>query len=200
MSVIIDQLRISDDGKNLFIDVHVNKSSYFENVYLRRITICTEDQVSELNPQAYSNDFIYQEEIPHVVDGEVVEMKELHRVLCSNVFNEKFKKCDLSHNMFFVYIDCAGTPSSDTPCRLDEMTTLGVTLDYGVIYNIAMNNTRELADTCKVPQRFHDFILNFEAMKISIETEHYIPAIHYWKNILGQPHGAYMHKGCGCHQ
>ena len=37
--VQFDQLRISDDGKELFIDVHVNTSSYFKNVYLNGIVI-----------------------------------------------------------------------------------------------------------------------------------------------------------------
>lgn len=199
MSVIFDQLRISDDGNNLYIDAHVNKASYFENVYLRRITICTENQISELNPKSYGENFIYQEEINPVEDGDTTEMKELHRVLCSAMFNEKFNRCDLSHNMFFVFIDCAGIPAPDTPCRLDEMTTLGVTLDYGVIYNVAMNNTKEFIKECKLSKNFLNYILNYEAMKFSIETEHYVSAIWYWKSILGLASGTPVYKGCGCH-
>ena len=347
MSVIFDQLRISNDGQSMFINAHVNKASYFDDIYLKRITICTEEQISELNPHTYGEDFIYQQDIeplssieqlydktqilsekqllgkmlenggwrisiepkegaetnalsvvlsgkfsqfdtgytpklvvatnafnpltdnlnhPEIlftIDGTVFEgkghrvwqfkgkgdvgqntmlsfylfnqtgeeiytytrldvtddfnflhflwqgysvipesnQKEVHLVLNNNSFNEKFKYSDMSHNMFFVYIECEGTPAVDTPCMLDEMTTLGVTFDYGAVFNPAMNITRELADTCKIPQNFLDFILNYDALKIALETEHYVPAIEYWNRLMvnGQNIGSGTTKLCGCH-
>lgn len=349
--VTFEQLRISDDGQSLFIDAHVNKASCFDNVNLKSITICTEDQVSETDPLTYGDDFIYQEDIsalpveekvydkPQVLSenqllghmlenggwsvnldfpqgsvepfisivfsgkfsdfdtgyppmlivatehfdplnpsddsnalfyatGEKYEekghetwrfktdgiitshlppyhpvcfylfkqetaghytyvrlndtddpnflhffyqgwyklrgenKKEVHLVLNKNDFNENFTKGDLSHNMFFVYIECEGTPCPDTPCRLDEMTTLGVTFDYGIIFNQAMGFTRELGKDCDIPKNFIDFILNFDALKLAIETEHYVPAIGFWKWITQNRsfgHGGYLPKPCGCH-
>lgn len=207
MSVIFDQLRISDDGKELYIDAHVNQAHYFDNVYLRRITICTEDQVSELNPQSYGSDFVYQKEITPTAyehptldeDSGINLMKELHLVLTPFMLNEKFKAIDFSHNIFFVYVDCAGIPAPDTPCTLDELTTLGVTFDYGVIFNRGMQFTKELADTCNIPSRFIDFILNVEALKISIETGHYVPAIQYWKNLMKMNNKNISSRPCNCH-
>lgn len=348
--VTFEQLRISDDGQSLFIDAHVNKASYFDDVYLKSITICTEDQVSESDPLSYGEDFIYQANIvsidtvhplydkvkilsenqlveimqenggwhisydtpveaenpaisivlsgkfsvldsdyapklvvatsafnpqtdylnnPEVlftVDGvhyseqghdtwrftgkgftnnnpspcfylykqetsgnysyvrldetddvnflhflwqvwyieSSTSQKEVHLVLNKNGFNEKFTAGDLSHNMFFVYIECEGTPAPDTPCRLDEMTTLGVTFDYGVIFNQAMGYTRELSDDCQMPKGFIDFILNYDALKLAIETDHWIPAIGFWKGLtqsLYFEHGGNggVTKPCGCH-
>lgn len=349
--IIFDQLRISDDGKKMYINAHVNKARYFADVHLKKLTICTEDQVSETNPLDYADDYIYQEniepsesesvlpvyskpqilseqqlldkmdnyggillestgledsetnylslvlsgkfsvldtgytpklvvatgaynpetdnlnndEILFTIDGihyeekghdtwrfqgkgevklnQIVHLylykqdtlgnyvfvrldatddynflhflwnlysiipqsnkKELHLVLSSNDFNEKFTKTDLSHNMFFIYIECEGTPDSCVPCRLDEMTTLGVTFDYGAVFNPAMNITRELADTCKIPQHFLDFILNYDALKIAIETEHYVPAIGYWKRLVDIGSNGTAANGipkpCGCH-
>ena len=329
--VIYDQLRISDDGQSIFIDAHVNKATYFDNVYLKRITICKEDQVSETNPTSFGDNFIYQEDIEEVhelhpiydttqtlseknllskineyggwqinyeakadavnnyvsilfsgkfsqMDTELTPIlvvssnafnpledslnspevlftangtsysgqghnvwqfknkgkvnqnevlnfylyyqnplgtynyvrldetddinflhffwqiysvvpkqnrKELHLVLNKNSFNEKFTAGDLSYNMFFVYIECDGVPSSDTPCTLDEMTTLAVTFDYGIIFNQALNYTKQLQEECDVPQEFVDFILNYNALKLAIETEHFIPAIQFWKYLSG---------------
>lgn len=347
--IIYDQLRISDNGQTMFIDAHVNKAEYFKDIHIKRITICTEDQVSETNPLAYGSDFIYQEdytpiseyrpvyektqvlseqqllnkmnsfggvsleytpisdsssnalsiilsgkypvldssyspklvvatnafnplednlnndEILFTADGTIYEdkghtvwqfkgkgnikayekvniylykqssldtfeyvridstsddeflhcyyqvysdvinmtYKELHLVLDKNSFNEKFNRQDLSHNMFFVYIECEGTPDPCTPCRLDEMTTLGVTFDYGVIFNKAMNYTRELANDCTIPHEFIDFILNFDALKLAIETEHYVPAIGFWNNMVGEKGilgtAGSVTKPCGCH-
>ena len=33
--ILFDQLRISDDGKRLYINAHVNKADYFANVYIQ---------------------------------------------------------------------------------------------------------------------------------------------------------------------
>lgn len=349
--VIYDQLRVSDDGKALIINAHVNKAKYFDDVYLKKITICTEDQVSETNPLAYGDKFIYQadiipetiteaiydkvqilsenqlyskmnsnggwnipfelrpnaedyalsvafsgkfgsldsefapklviatsafnpevdniysQEVLFTIDGthhdekghqtwlfkgkgdikecsnvyfylfkqssqsafEYVRLdstddfnflhflwqayvfytedrkKEVNLVLGVNDFNENFTASDLSQNMFFVYIECEGTPDPCVPCRLDEMTTLGVTFDYGIMFNQAMNFTRELADTCNIPQNYLNFIMNYDALKLAIETEHYVPAINYWNNLMGKQ-GIFSNssksgtvKPCGCH-
>ena len=180
----------------MFLDAHVNKASYFDDVYISKVTICTEAQVSETSPLAYGDGYIYQENADS-------SQKEVHLVLNKNSFNEKFTASGLSSNMFFVYVECSGTPSSDAPCRLDEMTTLGVTLDYGAIYNPAMNYTRELGESCKIPRNFIDFILNYEALKVAIETEHYVPAIERWKWLMNNASGKTTDhtnsKPCGCY-
>jgi hypothetical protein len=111
-----------------------------------------------------------------------------------------FSGSDLSHNMFFVYIET--TPlSAETPCYFGGETTLGVTFDYGLIYQQAMGYTRELSDDCDIPRGFIDYILNYEALKLSLETEHWIPAIGYWKGLTdsGNMTTSYRTKGCRCH-
>ena len=61
MSVIFDQLRISDDGKRMYINAHVNKACYFDDVYLDSITIMTSDKVSETNSRIPTSDYIYNQ-------------------------------------------------------------------------------------------------------------------------------------------
>ena len=367
--VLYDQLRISDDGQSMFIDAHVNQASYFDNVYLKKITICTEDQVSEINPQIVGDKFIYQADIASTIQaiptplynktrvlsesqlidamlenggwgirfiinmgytvrrldvvlsgkfsvcgdtlapklvvannafnpetdslespdvlftvngtyheekghdtwlfkghGEIGQYstpkfylykqvetdtyeyvrldetddvnflhflwqvwvstpqetkKELHLVLGKSSFDEafnntnegepidpskpiatvSFSNADLSHNMFFVYIETTPIPI-DVPCSLGGEITLGVTFDYDAVFTPAMNYTRQLADKCEIPSNFIDFILNFNALKLAIETEHYVPAIQYWRNLMGDKGmlGARDNiRPCGCH-
>ena len=366
MSVIFDQLRISDDGQKLYLDAHVNKASYFENMSIKKVTVCTEEQVSELQPKLYGSKFIYQTDVhpvdtlsplygnvqilseknlmdvinsdggwnvrytppsgvgdsylstvfsgkfsvfedgtvpklvvattnfdaltegfesPEVlftIDGEKhsekghdywlfkgkglinghtnvqlhlfkegengayepvglderddvnflhflwqvwytipgTSQKEVHLLLSKASFDEAFNNTNeegeainpalpiatdayngsLSEHMFFVYIECEGVPAIDTPCGLDEVT-VGVTFDYGAIYQKAMGYTRQLANDCQMPQGFVDFMLNTEALKLSLETEHYFPAINYWKWLKGTDGGTFSNnlKGCGCH-
>lgn len=202
--VIIDQLRLSDDAQKMYINVHVNKASYFDKIYLDRIVIMTADQVlEETTALPYPTD---KDGNPTscIYDSKPIEgdKKELSLVLTVNDFLT-LKTTDMSKTLFFVYIKCRGTLGPCTPCRFDEMTTLGVTFDEKLLYRRVMDYARQLADDCKVPIGFADFILLWNAFKASIATEHYVPAIKYWNMLFGKE-GYYVgndvtSNGCGCH-
>lgn len=198
--VIFDQLRISDDGKRMYINLHVNKADYFTNIYLDQITIVLADKVSETSPYLPSTDYIYNK----VFEG---SLKEADLVLFPTDFNENFAKSDFTSNLFFVYVKIKGTPDACTPCRLDEEITLGVTFDENLLYQQMMQFTKELAQDCTIPVGFTDFILLWNAFKASVETEHYIPAIKFWNMLFDvRPSGSIdavgnvsLFKPCGCH-
>ena len=205
MSVIFDQLRISDDGRKMYINAHVNKADYFDNAYIDSITIMTSDKVLETAPGTPTSDYIYTKKI----EG---NEKEINLVLTANDFTRTwerdpkampFKQGDMSRTLFFVYIKCKweGTPGECIPCTLDEETTLGVTFDENMLYQRVMDYTKDLLDECKVPIAFMDFILLWNAFKASIETEHYIPAIKFFNMLFGivdaSGHKGII-KGCGC--
>ena len=86
--------------------------------------------------------------------------------------------------MLYVYFHVTGTPSLDTPCRLDEVYTLGVTFNEGAIYNRMMNYTKEIIDTCSVPNGFINMILQLEAIKAAIETENYTSANKFYNKLI----------------
>lgn len=195
MSVIFDQLRISDDGRRMYINIHVNKASYFDNIYLDELVIVPSDKVSETSPHLPTQDYIYKK----VFEG---NQKEADLVLQHTDFNEQFKGCSLSKDLFFVYVKVKGTPDPCTPCRLDEEITLGVTFDENMLYQQVMGFTKELTQDCNVPIGFADFILQWSAFKAAIDTEHYIPAIQLWNRLFKEGAHVMGHtktKGCGCH-
>jgi len=125
-------------------------------------------------------------------------LRQLHIRLTPNDLNEKFTKRDFGDNMFFVIIGAKGLPASDTPCRLDEAHTEAVTLDYGGLYHRALGYMRELSDRCAMPDGLMDFIMRYNALKISIETEHWLPAIGYYHMLKGGDGVAGASRGCGC--
>ena len=190
--LIFDQLRLSDDATKLYINVHVNKADYFKDIYLDNIKIMTADKVSETNPEVPTEDCIFT----HTFGDNV---KEAALVLTVNDFLT-LKQSDMSRTLFFVYVKCKGTVGACVPCRLDELTTLGVTFDEKLLYQRVMDYTKSLADDCKIPVGFTDFILLWNAFKASIETEHYIPAIKFWNQLFDvDTIGNITYKGCGCH-
>lgn len=200
--VLFDQLRISDDGKRMYINVHVNKASYFDNIYLDQITIMTADKVSETDPKMPTSDYIYKKTFGNGV-------KEADLVLTADDFLKlweedpkamQFHQADMSRTLFFVYVKVKGTPDACTPCTLDEEITVGVTFDVNLLYQRVMGFTRELAADCTVNQGFTDFILLWNAFKAAIETEHYIPAIKFFNMLFGSVGASgYNIKSCGCH-
>ena len=192
--IIFDQLRISDDGKRFYINLHVNNAEYFKDIYLDSLTIMTADKVSETNPHEPTSDYIYKEVFS---DGH----KTAALVLTPTDMNELFTKSNFSSDLFFVYVKVKGIPDVCTPCTLDEEITLGVTFDENILHQKVMDFTKELAQDCKIPQDFIDFILLWNGFKSSIETEHYIPAVDFWNKLFKNAGRgtSIITKNCGCH-
>lgn len=201
--VIFNQLRISDDGKSLYVNAHVNKASYFDNVYIKSITIMIAEKVSETDPEVPTKDYIYQYEVEE-------KQKELNMVFTSTDFLKywetdpnamKFNQSDMSKTLFFVYIQVTDGADSTTPCSLDTEYTLGVTFDENILYQRIMDYTKELANRCAVPLGYVDFILLWYAFKAAVETEHYVAAIKFYNMLFGvvsDTGNTSVIKSCGC--
>ena len=201
--IIFDQLRISDDGKRLYINAHVNKADYFNDVYIDSIVIQTADKVSETDPGLPTSDYVYIKKAEENAKelNLVLEASDLSRSWESDPNAIAFGRGDMSKTLFFVYIKCKGTPGSCTPCRLDEETTLGVVFDENVLHQKVMDYTKELVADCSVPSAFIDFILLWNAFKSAIETEHYIPAIKFYNMLFDEVGKSCQNrtiKTCGC--
>lgn len=186
--IIFDQLRISDDGKRMYINAHVNKADYFKDIYIDSIVIQTADKVSETDPGLPTSDYVYIKKAEENAKelNLVLEASDLSRSWESDPNAIAFGRGDMSKTLFFVYIKCKGTPGSCTPCRLDEETTLGVVFDENVLHQKVMDYTKELVADCSVPSAFIDFILLWNAFKSAIETEHYIPAIKFYNMLFDE--------------
>lgn len=210
MSVVFDQLRISDDGKRMYIDVHVNKAKYFKDVYIESIVVTTSDHVSESSLDIPDADFLYSEDFED-------QPREISLVLTAADFIKRwesdpramnFKQSEMSSTLFFVFIKCnmEGLDASDPclPCRFDEEVTVAVTFDENLLYQNVMCYIRQLADTCNVPNEFINYILYWNAFKAAIETEHYIVAADLFKKLFGKDSifgcsPAKVSSNCGCH-
>ena len=201
--IIFDQLRISDDGKRMYINAHVNKADYFNDIYIDSIVIQTADKVSETDPGLPTSDYVYIKKAEENAKelNLVLEASDLSKSWESDPKAIAFNRGDMSKTLFFVYIKCKGTPGSCTPCRLDEETTLGVVFDENVLHQRVMDYTKELGADCNVPTAFIDFILLWNAFKSAIETEHYIPAIKFFNMMfedVGKSCQSRIIKTCGC--
>jgi len=196
--IIVDQLRVSDNGNQLLIDVHVNKADAFKNFYLDKIIIKTADNISEIASELFEEDYIYKK----VFEG---NQTEAHLALNPN--DQGFTPTapnNFSKDLFFVLFVCKRDGELDPcysciPCELDSLTTISAVFDDTLLYQKVMGYTKELAKGCVEPSRdFVDFILLWNAFKASIITEHWNSAIRFY-NMLFANKKEFNVKRCGCH-
>lgn len=185
--VTFNELRISKDGKYLIIDVSVRSLSYYNDVYLDSISIDTQDTYKDGGP---SSSIIYTKDI----DSESPNSKYYRLELGVGEFLPS-----LSDNMFFVYIKTKGTPSSDTPCGMDSEYTLGVTFNPCALYDALMAYVKQVNSSCNIPKNFIDLFLQFKALELSINTEHYMQAIEYYNSFIKNIKVTTSLNTCSCH-
>ena len=202
--IVYDQLRISDDGKCMYIDAHVTQADCFADTVIEKLCICLGSQVYEtqtIDPE--SNVCIYTKDYTG-------ETKEIHEVITLDDEALVYAKDSFSKDLFFVYIKCSGQPEACSCFASIGNYVLAVTFDENMYYQRVMGYTKQMADDCQTPVGFTDFILLWNAFKAAVETEHYLPAIKFYNMLFGmdetgQPYGPYgktdavTPKPCGCH-
>ena len=166
-----NQLTITPDGKHLIIDVSVLSESYYNNVYIDSIIIDNQDTYVGSGP---SSKPVYSYSVPDGVSE-----------LTKKAYSQKHVRLDLSsidlglEGLLFVYVRTKGTPSADTPCGMDNITTLGTVCNMYPFYQQAVNYIGEIAHNCSVPQNFTDYILKLKGLDLAVKTGNYPDAIKY---------------------
>ena len=102
-------------------------------------------------------------------------------------------------NLLFVYVKTNGTPALDTPCGMDNITTLGVVSNLYPLYQRAFSYIKGLGDTCSIPKNFINYILQYKAFELAIKTGHYTKAIKYWKKFFMGIKDSVITPNCGCY-
>ena len=189
--VHFNELRITSDGQHLIIDVSVLSESYYKNVYIDSIVIDNQDTYVGSGP---SSNPVYSYYVPNGVSQltkKTYSQKHVRLVLTTN---------DLPLNgLLFVYVRANGTPAADTPCGLDNITTLGTVTNMYPFYQQAMNYIGELASNCSIPQNFTDYILKLKGLELAIRTGNYPDAIKYFNKFFKNKSDVVIRKGgCGC--
>lgn len=187
-----NELKITPDGKHFIIDVQVLKESYYENVYLDSIIIDNQDTYVGNGP---SSKAVYTYSVPDIIlepTGTSIGRKQLRLELDPSDMGS------LS-GLFFVYVRVKGTPAADTPCGMDNITTLGTVTNMFPFYKKAMNYIEEVANNCSVPQNFIDYILRLKALELSIRTCNYPDAVRYYNKFFNGKDNIIIKKGgCSC--
>lgn len=178
-----NELRISRDESNLIIDVQIEDNSYFTNCYLQSISIDTQDKY--VKADTYKGPVFYMEfdnsaelkpgitpssstDIGTAVDPIHIKSKKLILTGVEKEWNDFVP--DFSNNMFIVTIKAGGTPSSDTPCSMQDNIIYGATFSLCKPYTRFLNSMKEVDKSCEIPMNFINDFLEFKAVTIAIST------------------------------
>lgn len=182
--VQFNELTISPDGKHLVIDVSVKDEPYYKNVYIDSILIDNADTYVE---SSVSSTPVYE----YTLDSSKKRKS----------FRLDLTPLDLVsgnlEGLLFVYVRTKGTPTADTPCGKDNITTMGTVVNLYPLYTKGMNYIKELASTCQVPQNFTKFLLEMKALELAVRTGHYVQAINYYNRFFSNM--TIISNTCGCH-
>ena len=193
----INSLKITQDGKNLVINASVIDLSYYTNVLIGSITIDNQDTFSASGPSSnpiYTTSFAGND----LITGESYEgLKSISLTISSQEFTDS--NGDLNDDILYVYFTAVGTPSSDTPCGMDNVNTLGVALNLRPIYNNGMAYIKQVESTCEIPKGFINFILEYKALDLALKTGNYIQANKYWNKFFKNKNITSLNiNSCGC--
>lgn len=178
------ELRVSPDGKNLIIDAEVKPLEYYNDVYIDAIIIDSQDTYVS-NGSSTQPIFSYEE---------TSDKKRIRLELNSTALGVL-----LHETLFFVYVVTRGTPSSETPCGMDNQTTMGVVADLYPFYRSMVNCMKEVENDCEIPRNFINSILRFKALDLCIKTGHYTQAIKYWNKFFKRVKTRTANSECRCY-
>ena len=183
--VNVNELLISNFTKTLIIDASISTLSYYADVYFDKIIIDTQDTYVTTGP---SSTPIYTETF--VGNNKTISL-ELSKLVLEDTPVDK--------TMFFVYFIAKGTPTLDTPCGQDNMTTLKVVVDLKPIYNNAVSLLNDFSKTCQLDKNIIDFVFKLNGLELALKLCNYQLAVKYWNKFFKDlNYTNLLTSNCGC--
>lgn len=184
-----NNLYITEDSKYLVIDVAIDEDSTYDNVYLYRIAIDTQDTYITNGPSNNAKIIFLDEG-----DVEKPSMNGIGEVKNSDKAFKKVKHIkltlsakdlgvNLNKDMLFIYSTASGFIPEDKPDVIKYITDtiLNVVVNTYEVYKSIIPLIKEIGELCKDPISFIDRELQIKAVEYSIKNSNYLLAIKYWK-------------------
>ena len=187
-----NELRITQDGKNLIIDAQVQDISYYTDVYIDSIIIDSQNTFVSSGASSsplfkYTYDATTASTLGYVTSLTIP-------------YNSLGETSNLDKDLLFVYVTINGTPSSDTPCNMDLTYELGIVYNTYPFYLRGMNFIKELNSSCELPKQLIDYMLRQKVLETCIQVGDYTKAVEYWKKFFTGDYQVINLKTCSCNE
>lgn len=194
-----DELSITPDGKYLVIDVQVQDSAFYNNIYIESIYMNAYSKSEDFNDgleNAHTihiwRDYTTPESTYTDKYKEVGEQGQTYRHLRKCVDIDLIKD-----NLLFITATNNNAFAPDTPCSCKKTMLLGIVYNKQILYKNSISALQTL-NGCTPSKELIDHILNIKAFELSLGTGDYKSAIGYWNNIF-KNNKVVSHTKCHCH-
>lgn len=179
--ITFNELRITQDAKELRINATLEYPTIFEDAYISSLIIDAGDTFVESGP---SSEPIYTKTYTQgtLTISESLDFEALTK--------------SLSDNIFFVYIVVEGLPASYDECMYGPAVNVGVVVNLYPFYQKTMCFMKEMTNECESPDDLIDSILRLKALELSIYTGNYTQAIEFWNKYF--KHHVPVSPPCKC--
>ena len=196
-----NELRITQDGKNLIIDAQVQDISYYTDVYIDSIIIDSQNTFVSSGASSsplfkYTYDATTASTLGYVTS--LTSGGKLKGIRMTIPYNSLGETSNLDKDLLFVYVTIIGTPSSNTPCNMDLTYELGIVYNTYPFYLRGMNFIKELNSSCELPKQLIDYMLRQKVLETCIQVGDYTKAVEYWKKFFTGDYQVINLKTCSC--
>lgn len=171
---------------SIHFKVNVCNHVWFKNVYLKSISIYTQDTFDP-NKQEYGDNPIWIQYYNNVKSAEEIITLQNTADFSPNTFDK---------DLFFICVQVTGTPDKNTPCELDKEWTVVIAYYLRDFYNKGISYLKELNQSCQEPKGFIDYILRYKAFQLALKAGDYNRALTYWKDFIKGESMATSNCGC----
>lgn len=193
--LIYNQLEIKEG--NLYIDVSIPRSTieeedYFENVYFKDLKIYNQDTFQD-------SVCIYADEILNSYSYAIQEQEGNVQDFQITIPLKSIAMKNINSSILFICITTTGVPKENIPCYLDKNVWTRALLSFDDIYSKFIDNLKDIYNnSCIVPQNLMTFMLNYTALRMTLEHCDYELAVEIF-NVLTNSSTVGKTKNCGCH-
>lgn len=176
---------------HLHIDAQVIDLAYYDNVYIDKIIIDTDETVLSSGP---SDSPLYTE----TFDSSTRSISKDIDILELLDYNP-------APRMLFVYLVAGGTPLAATPCGMDNIYTVKAVAHLQTVYKRAVDYIKCgpkcgcASNECTVSPVFANFALEYFKLKSCIDLGMNTEALESFNRLMGRTAQAKtVYSNCGC--
>ena len=179
--VRFNELIITPDSKQLIIQVSISSDPLYNDVYIDKLIIDTQDTYVMFGPSSTP-----------VYSTTVSSDRKSARFL---IKAEDLSNSTLLHNLFFIYVTTRGLP---TPPAIIEFGSYNVDVVANLhpLYKTSIKLMSNIEDNCKDDNFLIDLILKVNALETSLKTCNYPIAIKYWNKYFKKLSAEVLTNNC----
>ena len=200
--VKFDELRISEDGRFLTVECHVEnydmyREMYIESIYLEYYKNRGATGMSEKALLLFEN----HNDVPTDVRG-------VRKCISVNDLPSWFECPAFRGGLFYVYVTCNGSPTGEHAiemdacgCSFSHNHDTGIIVDWKALYEKIMPLVAQYASKCsgcEVPADFETMILLWNAFRFAVDVCDYEQLEKIWDELMGIESSGRISSGCGC--